>query len=147
VVTEPKVKRDANGRVLAGSSLNPAGRRAGASWVQRVRKSVDEEDLVRLLTKLCQEALAGDREAAALLLKYCLPLPKPVGESLEAVGDAGSTLAIAQRVVSAMAAGNLEVGAAKEALDALKQAADLEDRAELLERVERLERQLGGDAV
>ena len=60
----------------AGVSGNPAGKKPGCGRLQKLRQGL-EKDLPGILATLTTQALAGDPQAAKLILDRCLPALRP----------------------------------------------------------------------
>ena len=94
-----------------------------------------------ILARLVAAALAGDVQAARLLLERCLP-PLKAAELPEPLPLAGDTLTAQGRsVVAAVAAGELSAGQASALLAGLAALAKIRETDELAARLDRLEGQ------
>ena len=60
----------------AGVSGNPTGKKPGCGRLQKLRQGL-EKDLPGILATLTTQALAGDPQAAKLILDRCLPALRP----------------------------------------------------------------------
>ena len=106
-----------------GQTGNPKGRPPGQSEITRLRAS-----------------LAGDVQAARLILERILPPVKAVEQAVELQLPAdGTPTAKASAVLSAAAAGDLAPGQAAQLIAALGTLAKIQEVDELAARIEKLE--------
>lgn len=125
-----------------GQSGNPAGRTPGTGEVGKLRASIAKH-LPEIITKLVEQAKAGDAQAARLLLERVLPpvkaseLPAPIPLPDGALADQG------RAVVAAAGSGALAPGQAAQLLAGLGALAKLIETDELAARVAALEQQNG----
>lgn len=121
-----------------GQSGNPAGRKPGTGEVGKLRASIAQH-LPEIITKLVEQARAGDAQSARLLLERVLPpvkateLPAPIPLPDGALADQG------RAVVLAAGAGVLAPGQAAQLLAGLGALAKLIETDELSARIEALE--------
>ena len=125
-----------------GISGNSKGKPRGAlSPSGRLRESI-AKDLPGILATLCQRALEGDVQAAALLLSRALPPLRPE-TAAQVLPVAGNGLAErAEAVIAGALSGELPPNTAGELLAALSQQGRILETAELMQRIERLENAL-----
>lgn len=136
---EPPAERGPGGRFAKGNRTSSKGGRAARGHVRgllaAVRDAATPEDVTALLAKLRDQALAGDVQANLGWQRRVLgperapttPIELPLATTAAGLAEA------VQRVVAALAAGDLEREQAGALLDALRAAGD----AELLQRLER----------
>ena len=125
-----------------GQSGNPAGRPPGSGEVAKLRAAI-AANVPAILQSLTSAALAGDVQAAKLLLERVLPALKPA-EQAQAVNIPEGTLTDKGRaVLDAVAAGELAPGQGAALLTALGTLARVVELDELTERIKRLEQQHG----
>lgn len=81
-----EVKRNTNGTFANGTAPGP-GRPAG--WARAFRRAVTEEDIEEIVRALVSSAKEGDKGAATLLLRLCVPVIREThAEFLEELGKA-----------------------------------------------------------
>ena len=121
----------------AGQSGNPAGRPRNRGASGKLRAAI-EKQAPKLVTKLFEQALAGDTPAAiALLARACPPL-KPVDVQAEPLSI--PTLAAApSALLAALSAGTLTVSQVSELATALANLARVSETVELEARIAALE--------
>ena len=121
----------------AGQSGNPAGRPRNRGASGKLRAAI-EKQAPKLVTKLFEQALAGDTPAAiALLARACPPL-KPVDVQAEPLSI--PTLAAApSALLAALSAGTLTVSQVSELANALANLARVSETVELEQRIAALE--------
>lgn len=125
-----------------GQSGNPAGRPPGSGEVAKLRAAI-AGNVPAILQSLTDAALAGDVQAAKLLLERVLPALKPA-EQTQAVNIPEGTLTDKGRaVLDAVAAGELAPGQGAALLAAIGTLARVAEIDELTERIKRLEQQHG----
>ena len=125
-----------------GQSGNPAGRPPGTGEVAKLRAAI-AASVPAILKNLTTAALAGDVQAAKLLLERVLPALKPA-EQAQAVSIPEGTLTDKGRaVLDAVAAGELAPGQGAALLTAMGTLARVSEVDELIERIKRLEQQHG----
>ena len=138
-------QRDARGRVLPGTSLNPAGKAKGTlSDTGRIRAALAGA-LPEILAAVVQRAKEGDLQAARIILERVLP---PLRAEASPVclagldGDAPLTER-ATLVFKAATAGEISVESASTLITALSGLSRLREADELTARVARLEARYG----
>ncbi len=132
-----------SGRWKPGQSGNPAGRRPGSGSVAALRASL-VECLPDVLDNLTKAAVAGNLQAARILLDRVLP-PLRAEESsvLVDLSVAGSLAEKAQVVLTAAASGEVGPGQAAQMISALGTTARIIEAEELEQRITALEAAIG----
>lgn len=121
-----------------GQSGNPKGRPAGSGEVAKLRAAIAGQ-VPAILQSLTAAALAGDVQAARLLLERTLPALKPA-EQAQALHLPDGTLTTQGRaVLAAVAAGELAPGQGAALLGAIGTLARVAEVDELARRIEALE--------
>ena len=121
-----------------GQSGNPRGRPPGAGEVAKLRAAIAGQ-VPAILQSLTAAALAGDVQAARLLLERTLPALKPA-EQAQALHLPDGTLTTQGRaVLAAVAAGELAPGQGAALLGAIGTLARVAEVDELARRIEALE--------
>ena len=121
-----------------GQSGNPKGRPHGVGEVAKLRAAI-AGNVPAILESLTTAALAGDVQAARLLLERALPPIKPV-EQPQPLSLPDGTLTVQGRaVLAAVAAGELAPGQGAALLGALGTLARVAEVDELTRRIEALE--------
>lgn len=125
-------------RFKPGQSGNPRGRPPGAGETGRLREAIAQH-LPGIIETMARQALAGDAQAARLLLERALPALRPQ-ELAQAVELTGGTLTQQARdVLSLLAGGELGPQQAAQLLGALSGLARVVEVDELAARVAQLE--------
>jgi len=128
-----------DGRWQPGQSGNPMGRPPGTGEVAKLRAGIAER-VPEILDRLTEAALAGDVQAARLLLERVLPPIKPVELPVElTLSEEGRPTEQARQVLAAAAGGALAPDQAVSLIGALAAVARIAETDELRERIERLE--------
>ena len=127
-----------NGRWKPGQSGNPKGRPPGSSEVARLRAGIAAR-VPQILDRLTEAALAGDVQAARLLLERVLPPVKAVELPIELPLSEGRPTEQARQVLAAAAGGALAPDQAVSLIGSLAAVARISETDELRERIERLE--------
>lgn len=123
-----------------GQSGNPKGRPAGTGEVAKLRAAI-AGNVPAILESLTTAALAGDVQAARLLLERALPPIKAV-EATQALSLPDGTLTQQGRaVLAAVAAGELAPGQGAALLGAIGTLARVAEVDELAARITQLEQQ------
>ena len=121
-----------------GQSGNPKGRPPGAGEVAKLRAAIAGQ-VPAIIQSLTAAALAGDVQAARLLLERTLPALKPA-EQAQALHLPDGTLTDQGRaVLAAVAAGELAPGQGAALLGAIGTLARVAEVDELARRIEALE--------
>ena len=121
-----------------GQSGNPKGRPPGAGEVAKLRAAIAGQ-VPAILESLTAAAMAGDVQAARLLLERTLPALKPA-EQAQALHLPDGTLTDQGRaVLAAVAAGELAPGQGAALLGAIGALARVAEIDELARRIEVLE--------
>lgn len=78
VVNAGRKERGPDGRFLPGWSGGPGRptKRREERFIDLLDRGISDHDFMRILRTQVRAAIAGDEKAAALILKYCLPLPE-----------------------------------------------------------------------
>jgi len=125
-----------------GQSGNPKGRPPGVGEVAKLRAAI-ADNVPAILESLTTAALAGDVQAARLLLERVLPPMKPV-EATQALSLPDGTLTEQGRaVLASVAAGELAPGQGAALLGAIGTLARVAEIDELTQRVTTLESHAG----
>ncbi|MEJ7804336.1 MAG: DUF5681 domain-containing protein [Telluria sp.] len=126
-----------------GQSGNPNGRPPGTSEVGRLRAAISEH-LPEIIAQLVEKALAGDTQAARLLLERVLPPVKAIEATVELDLPVGASLTEqGEAIVRSVASGLLAPGQAGALLTGLGSIARLKEVDELTGRLEALEKAAG----
>jgi len=130
--------RGAGGKFAPGNKASP-GRPPGRGAVAEMREAL-AADLGGIINTVKARALAGDMQAARIILDRLVPSLRPVEMPAVLTLPAGATLAgQAQAVVNAAAAGELVPSQAAQIVTALGGVAKIIEATELLKRIEALE--------
>jgi hypothetical protein len=121
-----------------GQSGNLAGRPPGSGEVAKLRAGIAEH-VPEILTSLIDAAIAGDTQAARLLLERVLPPVKAVELPVELSLPEGRLTDQARHVLAAATGGGLAPDQALTLIGALAGVARIAETDELRERIERLE--------
>lgn len=122
-----------------GESGNPAGRPLGSGKVAELRTAIAQH-LADIVTKLVEQAKAGDTGAARLLLERVLPAVKPVEQAAPIALPDGTLTEQGRAVMLAAGIGDLSPTQAAQLLTSLGALAKLVEQDELVRRVEALEK-------
>lgn len=120
-----------------GQSGNPAGRPRGVGTIGKLRSAI-EKDAPGIIARLVEAALAGDTQAAGILLSRVIPPMKATEPPIPGLAIP-SLDAAPEAVLSALARGTLttdQVTAISQLVSALaraKETAELENRITALE--------------
>jgi hypothetical protein len=122
-----------------GQSGNPKGRPTGTGEVAKLRAAI-AGNVPAILESLTAAALAGDVQAARLLLERALPPIKPV-EATQALSlpDDGTLTEQGRAVLASVAAGELAPGQGAALLGAIGTLARVVEIDELTGRIKALE--------
>ena len=121
-----------------GQSGNPKGRPPGTGEVAKMRAAITG-NVPAILESLTTAALAGDVQAARLLLERALPPIKPVEQSQPLSLPDGTLTEQGRAVLAAVAAGELAPGQGAALLGAIGTLARVSEVDELARRIEALE--------
>ena len=127
-----------NGRWQPGQSGNPDGRPPGTGEVAKLRASIAAK-VPDILAKLTELAMAGDVQAARLLIERVLPPVKAAELPVEMSLGEGGLSDQARQMLAAAAGGVLAPDQAAALIGALAAVAKITETDELMKRVERLE--------
>ena len=126
------------GRFAPGNKASP-GRPPGRGAVAEMRDAL-AADLGGIIDTVKARALAGDMQAARIILDRLVPSLRPIEMPAVLTLPAGATLAgQAQAVIDAAAAGELAPSQAAQIVTALGGVAKIIEATELLKRIEALE--------
>lgn len=131
-------KERSAGRWKAGQSGNPKGKVPGTGKLQQLRSSIATH-LPDIITKLVEQAKAGDAQSARLLLERVLPPVKPTEAPVSIELPDGSMADQGRAIVRAVGAGAVAPGQAAQMLSGLGALAKVIEVDELAERVRKLE--------
>ena len=126
-----------------GESGNPAGRTPGRPDSRRLVFEQLVPYAGELVSKAVALALEGDQQMLSLCLNKIIPSPKPVDGTVHIEGFSGSLKERGERIVEAVAAGQLSPDEGAALLGPLQTLAKLAEVDELTKRVEDLERAAG----
>jgi hypothetical protein len=137
---EAAPQRGERGRWLPGQSGNPYGGGSRAAIEARKRIAERAQELVDMAIGL---ALQGDTTALRMCLDRLSPPLKPAADTIEVAGlaEAPDMKAKAERILAAVAAGELGPDAGTQLIQALAGLAQLTELADLKQRLEQLEEQ------
>lgn len=136
-------------RFKPGQSGNPAGRPAGAGWVGKARKElqeawdgVQEDGSDGIRHQLIVKAKEGDMAAIRLVAERVCPAIKPIEEAVAVdLPEEGATLTDkAGAVMKALSAGDLSPSSAAQLLTAIAGVAKIVETDEILRRLDALEK-------
>ena len=128
----------AGGRFAPGNKASP-GRPPGRGAVAEMRDAL-AADLGGIIDTVRAKAMAGDMQAARIILDRLVPSLRPVEIPTAVSMPAGATLAgQAQAVIDAAVAGELAPSQAAQIVTALGGVAKIIEATELLKRIEALE--------
>lgn len=126
-----------------GQSGNPKGRAPGSGEVSKIRAAIAAE-LPAILQSLIEQALAGDTQAARLLLERTIA-PLKAMEPAQAIHlPAGSLTEQGRAILAAVAGAELAPGQGAQLLSAIGSLARVAEIDELAQRIEALEKQQEG---
>ncbi len=123
-----------------GQSGNPKGKAPGSGEVAKLRAAL-AADLPAILKTLVEQALAGDTQAARLLLERTVPALKPAEQAQAIALPAGSLTEQGRAILTAVAAAELAPGQGAQLLSAIGSLARVAEIDELAHRIEALEKQ------
>ena len=121
-----------------GQSGNPKGRPPGVGEIGKMRAAI-AGNVPAILESLTTAALAGDVQAARLLLERALPPIKPVEQSQPLSLPDGTLTEQGRAVLASVAAGELAPGQGAALLGAIGTLARVAEIDELARRIEALE--------
>ncbi len=131
---------------VKGQSGNPAGRKPGTLTKQDKLRAQIAGGVPAIIASMQEKAVAGDAQAARLLLDRVLPTLKAVDSPAPlALGNVTTDLGTtAAAVLGALVGGSLSPDQAGSVASVLSALARVQEVAELVARIERLEGQLVG---
>lgn len=121
-----------------GQSGNPKGRPPGVGEIGKMRAAI-AGNVPAILESLTTAAMAGDVQAARLLLERALPPIKPVEQSQPLSLPDGTLTEQGRAVLASVAAGELAPGQGAALLGAIGTLARVSEVDELARRIEALE--------
>jgi len=128
-----------------GQSGNPSGRPVGIKDRRTALRDMLEGRAEELVEKAVERALSGDTAILLALLSKLVPKLKPESSFITNWVEVGSLTEHAEHLVSKALSGAISPTVAAELLQALACTARVRDSDELMERVRRLEGQLGAN--
>ena len=128
-----------------GQSGNPSGRPVGIKDRRMALRDMLEGSAEELVEKAVERALSGDTAILLALLSKLVPKLKPESSFITNSVEVGSLTERAEQLVSKALSGAISPTVAAELLQALACTARVRDSDELMERVRRLEGQLGAN--
>ena len=126
-----------------GQSGNPKGRAPGSSEVAKIRAAIAAE-LPGIITSLVEQALAGDTQAARLLLDRTIAPLKAMEQAQAIALPAGSLTEQGRAILAAVAAAELAPSQGAQLLSAIGSLARVAEIDDLAQRIEALEKQQEG---
>lgn len=132
-------RRSRMSRFKPGVSGNPKGRARGAKNASTKLRDAIAEGLPRIIATLRDSALAGDVQAASLLLSRCLPPLRPESSAQSIAAAGGSLGERAEAIVTAAVSGQLPTNAAAELMNVLNGQSKILETVELERRIAALE--------
>ena len=134
-----KSPNHAPGGKFAPGNKASSGRPPGRGAAAELREALGA-DLASIINTVKARAMAGDMQAARILLDRLVPSLRPVEIPTVLAMPAGATLAgQAQAVIEAAAAGELAPGQAMQIVTALAGVGKILETTELVRRIEALE--------
>lgn len=121
-----------------GQSGNPAGKRPGVGRITKIRAEIGDH-LPGIVARLVTAALAGDTQAAKILLDRSLAPLKPLEPSIAMRLPAGTLTDQARAVVAAVAGGDVPTSQGAQLVACIGTVAKIFESDELLARIEKLE--------
>lgn len=122
-----------------GQSGNPAGRKAGTGYANKLRQGI-ESDLPEIIGALVNSAKTGDTAAAKILLDRSLPALKPIQTATTIENLDGKTLSEqGTAIVRAMGTGQLTPEQAQQMLAGVASLSKIIEVNDLMTRIEKLE--------
>ena len=132
------------GKFRPGQSGNKAGRPKSKTTAQDLRDRL-AKDADRIITSVIAAAVAGDTQAAKLVLERIIPAIKPSEQTVSLdLPQAASLTDQGRAVVRAVADGAIAPRQGAEMLSALGTLAKVTEVDELARRIEALEQRQGG---
>lgn len=136
---------DTNGQWRPGQSGNPAGRPRGSKNRRTQLAEELEEQGSAVATRVVQAALAGDMQAASIVMQRICPPLRAQTERVSFPLNVRAPLADqAQEILSAVAEGHIDPETGRNLINCLATVAGLLQTDELAKRLELLERGRGG---
>ena len=130
--------RVVSGQFKPGQSGNPKGRPKGTSTSHKLRGALGK-DLDKLIRQIVEKALAGDMQAARLVLERTVASLKPVETAAPISLPEGPSADQGAAILRAVAGGELAPGQAAVLLNAVANLARVIELAELEARIRALE--------
>ena len=125
----------------AGQSGNPKGRPPGKGFAAQAREALAQH-LPAILDSVVNAALAGDVQAAKLILDRCMPSIKPVEQPIETLPLPAADASLTQQardILASVARGEIAPTQAVQLIGAVGTVAKLIEVDELKARIEALE--------
>jgi hypothetical protein len=129
-----------SGRWKPGQSGNPSGRTTGSGAVGKLRAAISGQ-VPDILAAMTEKALAGDVQAARLLLERVIPPMKPEEQAQPLALPEGSLTDQGRAVLDAVSAGELAPSQGAALLGAIGTLARVAEIDDLARRIEALEGQ------
>ena len=133
------------GRWQPGKSGNPRGKPPGTGELQKLRTAIGEH-VPAIIEQLATAAIAGDVQAARLILERVLPPMKATEQPQAMALPDGSLTEQGRAVLAAVAAGELAPGQGAALLGAIATLGKVAELDELSARVAALENARGTNA-
>lgn len=130
-----------SGRFKPGQSGNKTGKPRGPGQAGRLRAAMADK-LDAVVDVLILKAMAGDTQAAGLLLSRCLPPLKPAGEVVSVRMPKGSMTDQARAVVRSMASGRIPEGQGVALVNALASITKMKSIEDITAEVEAIRAEL-----
>jgi hypothetical protein len=134
-------KRDSSGKWVKGCGPGPGKPKGKANNVARLLRGKWVDDAPAIADMIKEKALAGDLDAARIILERLFPRPKDAPVELPDM-PTGSLSDMTGRVVQAVAQGELTPGEGQALASILAQHARIVETAELEKRVDEIKAQL-----
>ena len=123
----------------AGQSGNPKGRPRGSGAIQKLRTQISSS-VPDIIKKVSEAAMAGDIQAARLILERVIPPVKAIDQAQVLNLPLGGTLTDQGRgVMAAIAAGEISPGQGAQLIAAIAALARVVDMDELAKRLTKIE--------
>lgn len=133
------------GQWKPGQSGNPSGRPPGAGQLAQLRDAIAEH-LPEIVDRLVEQAKSGDAQSARILIERVLPTIRPIELPISLPREGGTLVERADRVLDAVAAGDLAPTQASALLAGLGAIAKLKETEDLQKRIEQLEKAVNKNA-
>jgi hypothetical protein len=127
-------------KFAVGVSGNPKGRKKGNTAAHLLRKSI-ADDMPEIILKLVEQAKNGDTAAAKILLDRCCPSLKPQAIAIN-LPVYGSLAEQGGEIIRATMTGQIAPDTGSQLITALSNQGKLIELQELIERLDKIEKQL-----